>query len=185
MSPRNPPNEIKFTHPVTFDSRIASYNWSTFSISLDILLQDFFSKVCQSCIITRLRWIICSLQTSALRKHPECKSSAQAVSLKAVERNCSISFLCLICKKSLQSAIISYGTTTTNLATSGHGASWITSGIVWVFALVVLGLSSSGVNAGTNVSPSTVVQRLLLSCKISKRLETNSWIAPDTIADLH
>ena len=51
----------------------------------------------------------------------------------------------------------------TNLATSGDGAIRRTTSIVRIFAFVVSRLVGSCEDAWTNISPSTVVERLLLA----------------------
>lgn len=51
------------------------------------------------------------------------------------------------------------------LATCRNGASGLTTSIVRILPFVVLSPASSGVNAGSNISPSAVVHGLLLTPK--------------------
>ena len=50
-----------------------------------------------------------------------------------------------------------------NLASGGDRAGGFTSCVEGIFSFMMLGLASSGVDARTNVTPGTVVERLLLA----------------------
>ena len=65
----------------------------------------------------------------------------------------------------------------TYLATSGDRASGVTAGIQGVLALMVLSLVGSGQDTRSDVSPGTVVKRLLLQSEtVSLRIVTDGEI---------